>query len=190
MVVENKFIVLEGLDGSGKTTICKKLCQILNGEIYKTPSYPFSNFRNLIDDKVNMKARFFFYLSSVLHASEEIKNMLKKSHVVCDRYILSTICYHIAAEQSLNYFDKNQIDILKPNYTFYLNAEYNIRMRRISQRENTDLTDTLHQKLHDEHFQNKVKKEFLKHNEIICVDTNIKSPEEIAHKIYSDIMTI
>jgi len=93
MINKNKFIALEGIDGSGKTTVCKLLSKKMKAYLYKTPSWPFANLREIIDKTVDIKSRFYFYLSSVFHASAEIEELLKKRHVVCDRYILSTLCY-------------------------------------------------------------------------------------------------
>ena len=58
----NKFIVIEGIDGSGKTTVSKLLSEKLNALMYKTPSWPFSDWRDVIDKTVDIKSRFYFYL--------------------------------------------------------------------------------------------------------------------------------
>jgi dTMP kinase len=183
----NKFIALEGIDGSGKTTVCKNLCKKINAEFYKTPSYPFSDFRSLIDKNVNIKSRFYFYLSSVLHASSEIKELLKTKPVVCDRYILSTLCYHRAADSFFYFFDDSKLEILKPDLTLYLNADYDVRMKRIAHRENIDYLDVfINSDFHDEEFQKKVELEFLKYKNLIWVDTNILSAEDVTDKIFNE----
>jgi len=186
MINGNKFFVIEGIDGSGKTTVCKKLCNKIGAEFYKTPSFPFSDIRNLIDENVNIRSRFYFYLSSVLHASCEINELLKDKTVVCDRYILSTLCYHRAADSIFKAFDESNIDILQPDLTFYLNANYDVRMKRIVQRENIEFEDAFNSDLHDESFQKKVEFEFLKYEKLIWVDTNSLSAEEVSQKILKE----
>ena len=59
MINGNMFIVLEGIDGSGKTTVCQLLSNKINAQIYKTPSWPFSDLRDVIDKTVDIKSRFF-----------------------------------------------------------------------------------------------------------------------------------
>jgi thymidylate kinase len=186
MINGNKFIVVEGIDGSGKTTVCKILSQKIGAKFYKTPSFPFSDIRTLIDKKVNLKSRFFFYLSSVFHASYEINEILKEKTVVCDRYILSTLCYHRAAEPYFKTFDENKMDILQPDLTFYLEADYNIRVRRIAQREHIEFENIFNTVFHDESFQKKVESEFSKYKNLIRIDTNILTAEAVADKIFNE----
>jgi thymidylate kinase len=142
----------------------------------------------MIDKKVNLKARYLFYLSSVLHASEEIRKLLKQNHVVCDRYILSTLCYHRAANQNLNFIDENQLDILQPDFTFFLKASYKIRMSRIVEREKIDLEKAMNDYLHNETFQKKVENEYFKYDNLITVDSSELSAAEVANKINTDFL--
>lgn len=179
----NLFIVLEGIDGSGKTTVCRILSKRINAKFYKTPPFPFSNSRQLIDKTVDIKSRFFFYLSSVIHASSEIGRLLRDNHIVCDRYILSTLCYHRASEPFFKSFDEHQLDILEPDFTFFLNADYDIRMKRIAIRENADNSYVLDSDLHDRKYQEKVKNEFSKYKHLLWINTNDISPEDIANII-------
>jgi len=187
MLKKNKFIVIEGIDGSGKTTVCKLLSQKINGLFYKTPSLPFSDFREDIDRYVNIQSRFYFYLSSVIHASSEIDNLLNQNHVVCDRYILSTLCYHRAADSSFYSFNEQNIDILRPDYTFYLDAEYEIRMKRVVKREQINYEEAITTKLHNKNYQEKVKLEFLKYNNLIKLDTSNVSADNVTETIINRI---
>ena len=184
----NKFIVIEGIDGSGKTTVSKYICNIIDAQFYKTPSFPFSDIRKLIDENVNLKSRFFFYLSSVIHASHEIRELLKTRTVVCDRYILSTLCYHRAADPFLKSFNETKVEILEPDLTFYLDANCNVRMKRITKRENVDFKDLFNSDLHVEEFQDKVESEFRKYKNLIWVNTNILSAEDVADQLIEKII--
>jgi len=186
----NKFIALEGIDGSGKTTVCQQLCKKNDAEMYKAPPFPFSDFRDLVDKCVNTKSRFYFYLSSVIHASSEIVELLKHKNVVCDRYILSTLCYHRAADSFFKSFDEINIDILQPDFTFYLDADYDVRMKRIAYRENVENVDAVNNDLHDKKFQEKVELEFSRYKKLIWINTNSISPEDVADKILKKIHTI
>ena len=183
MINGNKFIALEGIDGSGKTTVCQQLSKKFNAEFYKTPPYPFSDLRDKVDKCVDIKSRFYFYLSSVIHASSEIVKLLKHKYVVCDRYILSTLCYHRALEPFFKSFDENNLDILQPDITFYLYADYDVRIKRIAYREKQKNSDVVNSGLHDKKFQKKVEFEFSRYKHLVLINTNNISPEGVVDEI-------
>lgn len=177
------FIVIEGIDGSGKSIVSNKLSEKLNCELYKTPPYPFDQIRAVIDENTNAEARFFFYLASVLYASEEIKQILERSHIVCDRYIYSTVCYHYAIDPTLARFDINRLNILKPDFVFYLNASYEERIRRIARRENKEIEDIIGENYNEKDFLSKVEKEFSRYKEMILIDTEKYTIDETVNHI-------
>jgi len=179
----NLFVVIEGLDGSGKSTICKKLADELDWKLYITPPYPFNQIRIEIDRNANSETRFYFYLASVLYASKEIKEFLKTNHVICDRYIYSTICYHFALDPRLAYFDVNRLDILKPDFVFYLHASYEERVRRIAKRDNAKIEDIMNDKYNSRDFLSRVEKEFNKFKEIYKINTENHTLDEIVIQI-------
>jgi dTMP kinase len=125
---KNIFIVFEGLSGSGKTTIAKKIAKMIGGIYYKTPPYPFSTIRNKIDKYCDYDSRFLFYLSSVNYASKNIEKLLESKPVVCDRYILTTICFHKVLGVNVNNI---KLSIIKPDFTFLITCKENERRKRI-----------------------------------------------------------
>ena len=183
MTGKNTFIAVEGIDGAGKTTVCHLLAEKLGARQYKTPSSPFANTRARIDDTVNLHSRFYYYLASVFHASAEIEDLLKHSSVVCDRYILSTVCFHKAADSSLAYFDDRNLPLLQPDVTFFLNADYDTRIERIASRENMPIHAVKQQVLHGAAYQEQVKAEFQKYPHLIWIDTGTQSPEAVVDTI-------
>lgn len=187
MINKCNFIVIEGLDGSGKTTTCKTLAEELEAVVYKTPPYPFDQIRANIDSDVSADSRFFFYISSILHASSEINIALNERDVVCDRYIYSTLCYHYALNPKLAYFKLDDFDILRPDFVFYLWAPYEVRIRRITQRDNKDphkLNDNHH---NDKLFLSKVEAEFKNFHEMILIDTADMSTHNIIKQIKEEM---
>lgn len=129
----NLFIVCEGLSGTGKTKFAKALSRKLNAVYFKTPPSPFNKLRNFIDKNFDFKNRYYFYLASVFSASEQIKEILKKQSVVCDRYIYTTLAFHAAIgmkTHNIKYFDF----ILTPDITFFIDCKNDSRLKRLYKR--------------------------------------------------------
>lgn len=125
----HRFIVLEGISGSGKTELCKLLAQQISAQYYTTPPKMFCPSRKEVDAKACLQSRFLFYLASVVQASHEINEILKSQSVVCDKYILSTICYHIA--HGLDVKIPQGIICIQPDYTFLIACDNGVRLRRL-----------------------------------------------------------
>ncbi|MDD3399600.1 MAG: AAA family ATPase [Methanosarcina sp.] len=131
----NFFLVFEGLSGSGKTTIAELVAKSLGAEFYKTPAAPFDSIRDAIDVKVCLQARFLFYLAAVAQASSEISEILKQKSVVCDRYFLTTLCYHQAIGVGMDGISEPFTEILiQPDYTFLVVCDDEIRLQRLRDR--------------------------------------------------------
>src|SRR5205085_3065414 len=136
------FICVEGIDGVGKSTVAGKLATALDGIYYKTPPPPYDSIRANIDKKADPWARFYFYLSAVSFASAEISRLRLTQSVVCDRYIFSTLAYHIAMDEC---FRGHEVapSLLMPDVTFLLVAVEEERVRRlIGDRKSTRLNSS------------------------------------------------
>ena len=83
----NKFLVIEGVDGAGKTSIAQALVKSVGVRYFKTPGEHYGGIRKYVDESASPAAKFFYYISSVLNASDQISKALQTSHVVCDRYL-------------------------------------------------------------------------------------------------------
>ena len=117
----NLFVVFEGLSGSGKTTVGQLVAEAIEAKFYKTPASVFHPIRDEIDRSADNTARLFFYLAGVAQASTEILEILKGRNVVCDRYLLTTICYHRALGVPIDIPDSVCfVPLLKPDYTFLI----------------------------------------------------------------------
>jgi thymidylate kinase len=128
-VKPNKFIVLEGISGSGKTEIGTRLAEYISARYYTTPSTLFRQIREKADKSLCLEARFLFYLSSVVQASWEISKILETQSVVCDKYIWSTICYHSVYGLKVKLPPLNTYR--QPNYVFLIVCDEEKRLKRL-----------------------------------------------------------
>jgi len=187
-----KFIVLEGIDGTGKTTLAKLLSKELDCYYYKTPSAPFSEIRNYVDNIDNCQARFFFYFTNILFTSIEIQELLKTNHVICDRYYFSTFSYHYALNQNFKNLGFENIleNILEPDIVFYLKADFDTRINRICQREKINQQSALTDNLNHQIFTQKVDEEFSKFKQLKHVRTENKSITELLNVLKKEILSL
>ena len=134
-------IVFEGMDGSGKTSISKKLANKLKFTWLRTPPEDFSSMREKIDQKYKDVglALQLFYASTNVYISDVIKKKLEDGNsIILDRYVASTIAYdRIIRDSGLSddfWIKKIFSNVIKPNITFYLVTNDEERKRRIKQR--------------------------------------------------------
>ena len=125
------FVVIEGIDGVGKTTVAELLASMLNAELIKTPLPPFEAFRTFYDECGNPTARFLYYLSVVVLSSSKIHEILEKRDVICDRYIFSTIAYDYAMGVDANIIDINRLPIIIPDCSICFTVEETVRYQRL-----------------------------------------------------------
>lgn len=175
----NVFIVLEGLSGSGKTTIGKIVAKKIRGKFYRTPPSLFTgSFRNCIDKCVSSSARFLFYLAGVIQASDEISRILADQPIVCDRYLLTTLCYHRALGIQINISDSVFRPLSQPDFTFLIVCKKAIRLKRLHDR-GLSFNDRQERQI-------KIEQRFLmqyrKYN-LIEVDNSSDNPEVAAERI-------
>lgn len=132
------FIVVEGLDGVGKSTFVKALSKAIGADELRTPSDKFKEVRETLEDayKGSFLARQLFYASSVVDISDEVRKLLVGGNsVVVDRYWLSTQVYHDWKCEGDN-FDLEDVctHLLVPDWTIYLELPLEERERRLTLR--------------------------------------------------------
>ncbi len=139
------FIVIEGLDGSGKSTISRALADKLDAKLISTPGLDFKEIRESLDEvfSKHIKSRQLFYAATVLLASEEIRSIVDSGeHVVVDRYWLSTQVYHnwMSHGKCLELREVER-DLLAPDLTVYLDIPFIERQKRLLVRNNNTSED-------------------------------------------------
>ena len=141
------FIVITGLDGSGTSTIAKKLHEMDEGSILlRTPSVEYAN-RDYIDNEVreiSQLAHYLFYLSSVVYISDKIRKEFnyKKKNVYCVRYLIDTVVSHNSAGLNVE-LEYEKYGILKPDLTIFIKLNEETRQKRIKERGETQLDKVL-----------------------------------------------
>lgn len=134
------FIVITGLDGSGTSTIAKKIHELDEESILlKTPSPEYYN-REIVDTvirKDSITAHFLYYLSSTVYMSDYIKNNLdyKNNNIYCVRYLIDTVVSNRVAgvDVSLDYNIYGN-HLLIPDVTLFVFSDENLRQKRITLR--------------------------------------------------------
>jgi len=125
--MNGRFVIIEGLDFVGKTTLAKLVAEKLGGIYYKMPP------RSLVDEWIEIdkdgidfnQKRFDFFVKTAIYASREIEEIMASNPLtISDRWIWTTFAYHCANNRSLynkykdNYHDiiinllKSELDIL------------------------------------------------------------------------------
>jgi dTMP kinase len=135
-LAETLFVVLEGLDGAGKTTCASMLAEMLGAACMTTPSSQVRQYRQQILDSfgTSQEAAQLFYLSTVFAASNQVGATLASGKsVVMDRYFLSTQAYAEFRGSRLPLDAINSL-LVPAHLTVYLNASPDIRRQRLQDR--------------------------------------------------------
>ncbi len=206
--MQGKFFVIEGVDGSGKSTQMKILSNKLssiNLKHYLTTEPTDGPIGVLIrkvlrkEIMVSDSALAGLFLADRLDHLENDENGLTKiisqgTHVITDRYYWSSFAYHslhLPMEWVIA-INSKCAEILKPDITFYLDLAPGESIRRIKQsRASTELFE-------EKKILENVRNNYLKSIEllgdkenVVVVNTNEnKSPEEVFEEIWERISKI
>jgi len=144
--IKTKFIVFEGIDGSGKTTQIKKLHDFLIKKGIKavmTREHQMSGVGLLIDDVLNKRIKIdplaleiCFVADRCDHTNNFIKPKLKEENVViCDRYYWSTVAY--SENKYRDWMLKINKDIgIMPDVTIFVDTSPKVAIERIGKGRN------------------------------------------------------
>ncbi len=160
MNVKGKFIVFEGIDGSGKSSqvlILKKWLEEDGHKVYTT----FEPTDNPIGTMIravlkgeeradNRTIAALFAADRLHHILNEHDGILKKLSegytVLCDRYYFSSYAYH-SVHMDMNWvieINKKSAELLKPDLNIFIDVRPETAMQRIRKnRAETELYETL-----------------------------------------------
>ncbi len=186
------FIVVEGIDGCGKTTVVNELKRILEEKGYRVyvTKEPFNpKIRNVIKDiireeheqneVVGRALSLLFAADRYLHQIDILEKLSKGYVVISDRYYHSSYAYQTTYEGiTLEYLKYINSSLKKPDYVFILDVPVDIAIARLSERKETtsyEKKDFL-RKVRDNYLK---LREELKDEKIYIIDNNRELRETI-----------
>lgn len=197
--MKNLFITFEGGEGSGKSTIIKKLEEYFNNEginFIKTREPGGCSISEQIREVIVNKENTLmdYTVEAMLYASargqhlkEKIRPALEEGKmVICDRYIDSNLVYQgyarglgiepiLKANELINY--------IQPDLTFYFDLDPEIGLERINKDKNREINRL---DLESMDFHKKVRKGYLalakQFKRIVIIDAN-RTPDEIFEEV-------
>ncbi len=97
-------VVLEGLEGCGKTTLGQQLSLSYGFTYVKVPPNEYNSVRAYIAGNSEPYAAFYFYVSSLFAVQGLLRPFSQHptTHVIVDRYVHSTIAYHTLGRSFLH----------------------------------------------------------------------------------------
>ena len=183
-----KHIAVEGMDGVGKTTVCKLLSKKLGYEFVTKPihfltdaddnNWPnYIRARDIANNSDNHDFSAWFYGLGNIYTYELFKN----KNIITDRHIVSNYCWS-GSQSNMDIYDLVLKKIGKPTLTIILYASEETIRNRLLSRDTKDndfkkvsKTETVYEKM--------ISFCELKHFNYVVIDTNKLSPEEIVDRI-------
>jgi thymidylate kinase len=197
MPSESKFLVIEGCNGVGKSTITEYLIARTGASSFHYPP-EFVSFRRDVhlDKCVAPLPRLAYYLAATLHLSDLVRAQLKHSHVICDRYLASPLSLIIAESAIEETEARNLIEPFAsymriPDLTLLLTAEHAVASARIHSRsvKSGMLTPVARRMVESEEFFHKredASRRFtMRLGPVVELDTTNLSPEEMCNSAWS-----
>lgn len=193
------FIVVDGIDGSGKSEIVKMLHNYLFSKHKKyrilTTREPThgkygNKIRQMLRDEKNPKSNSkklikLFVKDREDHLRTTIEPFLSSSNeqevniVLCDRYYYSTIAFQGAQGLDIGDLINQNMKFRKPDIAFILDAEPSIALKRIALRQK--------EKFEQLEFMKKIRENFLKMPELLSDNIRIIDSNKPLKDVFEDI---
>lgn len=131
------FIVIEGTDGSGKSTLCNWISETFGYRKYKSIGGAFAKVKDEFDiDKVSIKERFSFLCGEAINNAFIVKKELQNGNpIIFDRYYYSTLVYCESLDPKVSSEYKFLFDELpKPDLVLFVQTNFETMLNRINER--------------------------------------------------------
>jgi thymidylate kinase len=192
-----KFLVIEGCNGVGKSTIVEYLCARTGASSFHYPP-EFVSFRRdvRLDECLAPLPRLAYYLAASLHLSDLVRAQLKRSHVICDRYVASPVSLMIGESaiqetEARHLMEPFASYLCMPDLTLLLTAEHGVASARINKRslESGKLTPVGRRMLESKEFfykrQDASRRCAMRLGPVVELNTTDLSPEEMHNSAWS-----
>jgi dTMP kinase len=140
---QGKFIVIEGVDGAGKTTQVFRMAELTNCHVTRQPSYlPVGKvireiLRDKHDDRRPSSEQFALMWATDRLAQQE-QQIMPEIHagrsVICDRWYHSSMAYQSGGTVTQQWIREINRHALEPDLTILLNVDPGTARRRIADR--------------------------------------------------------
>ena len=144
-------IVLEGLDGTGKSTVVLALADRLDAIAMITPPNSMRSYRAYFDRIGGAQREAYYMVGNFVAATEISNNVATGKHVVVDRFYASTRSYLLGRDLDRELPEKGAEEynwppeLLRPTITFFLSLDENERLKRRAGR--TEIEETAEESL-------------------------------------------
>ena len=194
--MKGKFIVIEGCDFTGKSSVIEKLVDTLKNSGVETcqmkalgeTDYGIARRKFLMENKETLSNEE--QADIMIDAMQDMnKKLLIKQEegvfVVCDRYWHSTLVYQGMCQNALEMVEErlSQANLIEPDLTFILDCKTSVILQRMKARAETNAYDPK-----DENEVEKIRNAYLtlsQRENTVLVEVGSKTIDEICEKILS-----
>ena len=137
-----KFIVIEGLDAAGKSTLVVRLAESLSAALLRcppkleAPEFIDGDLRSHFDNRPASQRRAYYRAANLI-ASEQTEVALQTGHVVMDRYWTSTVAFAALDDSNLDeeWYGCYPPELRKPDMVILLTVDEENRTKRMQGRD-------------------------------------------------------
>lgn len=120
-------IVIEGVAGSGKSTLGQLLAEDITAQVLHTAPEPLAPMQRRVNAHCKALPHLLFYLAGALHVSDLARALIEDGNVIIDRYLGSLLANHSAVldtsiEEAETIIAPFRHYLLEPDLTLYLDA--------------------------------------------------------------------
>ncbi len=192
MKKKGAFIVVEGLDGCGKTTQTKLLVEKLreSHDAVYTAEPSQGNIGTLIRTSILYREKrlpsaveaLLFAADRVDHVQNEVLPAMRKGKiVVSDRYLYSSLAYQGAAGLSVEWIQKINEHSLRPDLAIFIDVDPETVMRRLKPEK------SVMEKLETQRKVREIYLKFVEKGELVRIDGN-KPKNAVAEELYATVL--
>jgi dTMP kinase len=188
------FIVIEGLDGSGKTTQAALLAQkfsknhtvLLTAEPSRGKIGTFIREGCLYEDKrlpIEAEA-LLFAADRIEHMQNEVKSALDEGKlVICDRYVYSSLAYQGSTGLSLDWIKTINARALQPDFSIFIDVPPERVLKRLKRKKSVMETLETQRKVREVYLK------FVEKGELVRVDGD-KPKAAVADALYTTVLDL